>query len=171
LHLVLPCRLVQQKDPLLLPEVARSLARRGHDVAITVFGAGPLEQELADACGRAGVPLHMEGWHEDWFRRCPPCSVVCLPSHVEGFGNVLVEAAAMNVPAVAMSAALGVADAMIPGVTGFLCSTRDPEEFADLVERAIKLPPWDVDGWLARFGPEESTNILERLLRAQVSDA
>lgn len=171
LHLVLPCRLVEQKDPLLLPEVARILARRGHDVEITVFGAGPLQPELTRASERAGVPLNTEGWQEDWFRRCPANSVVCLPSHVEGFGNVLVEAAAMNVPVVAMSGALGVADAVIPGITGFLCSTRDPEEFADQVESAAQLPAWAVDGWLRRFGPEESTAKLERVLRRQVDHA
>lgn len=171
LHLVLPCRLVEQKNPLLLPEVARTLAQRGRDVAITVFGAGPLEGEMVRASERAGVRLHMAGWHEDWFRRCPPNSVVCLPSHVEGFGNVLVEAAAMNVPVVAMSAALGVADAMIPGVTGFLSSSRDPEEIADLVEKAVALPSWAVDGWLLQFEPEESTATLERVLRRSVSHA
>jgi glycosyltransferase involved in cell wall biosynthesis len=165
LTLVLPCRLVPQKDPLLLPAVARILTERGRDVAITVFGAGPLEAELRAASERAGVPLHMAGWDEEWFLHCPPGSVVCLPSLVEGFGNVLVEAAAVNVPVVTMSSALGVADAVVRGVTGYLAATRDPEEFADLVEAADRLPAWDVDGWLQQFSPDASTTTLERVLR------
>ena len=57
------------------------------------------------------------------------------------------------------------ADAVVPGVTGHLAATRDPEEFADLVEAADRLPSWDVPGWLRRFSPEVSTDILERVLR------
>jgi glycosyltransferase involved in cell wall biosynthesis len=166
---VLPCRLVPQKDPLVLPAVAQILARRGRKVGITVFGAGPLEEQLVREAERAGVPTTMAGWQEEWFALCPPGSVVCLPSHVEGFGNVLVEAAAMNVPVVAMSSALGVADAVIPGVTGYLSATRDAEEFADLVEAADRLPAWEVEGWLDRFSPEASTRTLERVLQRQVS--
>jgi glycosyltransferase involved in cell wall biosynthesis len=164
LNLVLPCRLVPQKDPLLLPEVARILRGRGRDVAITVFGAGPLEGALVSAAEAAGVPTTLAGWDEEWFLHCPPRSVVCLPSLVEGFGNVLVEAAAVNVPVVTMSSALGVADAVVPGVTGYLAATRDAEEFADLVEAADRLPAWDMSGWLDRFSPEASTSTLERVL-------
>jgi glycosyltransferase involved in cell wall biosynthesis len=165
LTLVLPCRLVPQKDPLLVTSVARILADRGRAVSVLVFGAGPLEPDLVRAADAAGVPLRIAGWDEEWFRNCPPGSVVCLPSYVEGFGNVLVEAAAANVPVVAMGTALGVADAVVPGVTGHLAATRDPEEFADLVEAADRLPAWDVPGWLRRFSPEVSTDILERILR------
>jgi glycosyltransferase involved in cell wall biosynthesis len=168
LHLVLPCRLVEQKDPLLIVEVAKILSRRGRDVELTIFGVGPLEAEVRRETSSAGIPTHMAGWQEEWFLKCPPGAVVCLPSHVEGFGNVLVEAAAVNVPVVTMSSALGVADAVIPGVTGHLATTRDPEEFADLVDEASRLPTWNVDGWLRRFSPEESTAKVERVLRQQV---
>jgi glycosyltransferase involved in cell wall biosynthesis len=171
LTLVLPCRLVAQKDPLLIPEVARILKQRGRTVSITVFGAGPLEAEVLRDAERAGVPTTMAGWQEEWFLHCPPRSVVCLPSFVEGFGNVLVEAAAVNVPVVTMSSALGVADAVVPGVTGYLAATRDADEFADLVEAADRLPTWDVDGWLHRFSPEVSTATLERVLLRQLTRA
>ena len=171
LTLVLPCRLVPQKDPLLLPAVARLLAERGRDVRILVFGAGPLEERLSREAHDAGVPATMAGWQDEWFRHCPPGSVVCLPSHVEGFGNVLVETAAMNVPVVTMSTALGVADAVVPGVTGYLAATREPDEFADLVEAADRLPAWDMAGWLNEFSPETSTTRLERVLRRQVRGA
>ena len=70
----------------------------------------------------------------------------------------------MNVPAVTMSSALGVADAVVPGVTGYLAATRDADEFADLVEAADRLPAWDMSGWLDRFSPEASTTTLERVL-------
>jgi glycosyltransferase involved in cell wall biosynthesis len=170
LTLVLACRLVPEKDPGLVVSVAEVLARRGRDVSITVFGTGPLHDQMVEHANRAGVALTMAGWDDDWFRHCPPGSVVCLPSHVEGFGNVLVEAAVAHIPVVTTSTALGVADAVIPGVTGFLAATRDPEEFADLVEAADRLPAWDVPGWLRRFSPEVSTDTLERVLRRAGGD-
>ncbi len=52
-----------------------------------------------------------------------------LSSFVEGFGNVLVEAALVGVPFVSMSRALGVADAIVPGMTGFLCFSDTPAGF------------------------------------------
>jgi glycosyltransferase involved in cell wall biosynthesis len=162
---VLAGRLVPQKDPLLLASVARVLAARGRDVSVLVFGSGPLQESLEREAQEAGVTVRFAGWDEEWFAHCPPGSVVCLPSHVEGFGNVLVEAAAAQVPAVTTSTALGVADAVVPGVTGYFAATRDPEEFADLVEAAHRLPPWDVPGWLERVSPESSADVLERVLR------
>ena len=42
-------------------------------------------------------------------------------------------------PAVAVSTALGVADAIIPGITGELALDDDPESIADAVERAASL--------------------------------
>lgn len=45
--------------------------------------------------------------------------VFCLPSHREGFGSVLIEAAACKVPSVA-SNIYGISDAVIDGVTGLL---------------------------------------------------
>ncbi|MCV2491122.1 glycosyltransferase family 4 protein [Geodermatophilus sp. YIM 151500] len=167
--LVLPCRLVPQKDPLLVLAVARTLAARGRAVSITVFGAGPLAGRLTAEADRAGVRVDMAGWQEEWFRHCPPGSVVCLPSRVEGFGNVFVEATAMGIPVVTTSTALGVADAVVPGMTGYLAATRDPEELADLVEAADRLPVPEVGGWLREFSPEESTAKLERVLHRQVT--
>jgi glycosyltransferase involved in cell wall biosynthesis len=84
---------------------------------------------------------------------------------VEGFGNVLIEAAAAGIPSVARSSALGVADAVIPGVTGELVASGTPEQLADGVLRAITARPADpVAAWLRRFTTQSSSDTLLELI-------
>jgi glycosyltransferase involved in cell wall biosynthesis len=89
----------------------------------------------------------------------PASAVVLLPSPCEGFGNVLVEAAAAGVPSVAISSALGVADAVVPGLTGELALSDDPGDVADAVEKAATLSV-DAGAWLERFSVDNSVELL-----------
>ena len=161
---MLPCRLVIQKRPTLAIDTAAELNRRGIPAEVVSFGGGPLLSSMTRAARAAGVPFTDQGWVEDWFAHFGTNAVVLLPSSREGFGNVLVEAAAMGVPSVAVSGALGVADAIVPGITGELALTDDPADLADAVERASMLPVDDIDAWLARFSVEASGHDLERVL-------
>ncbi|TDN90544.1 glycosyltransferase family 4 protein [Microbacterium sp. BK668] len=163
-QIVLPCRLVIQKRPTLAIETAAELNRRGIAAEVVSFGGGPLLEEMNRAAEAAGVTFTDRGWVEDWFAHFATNAVVLLPSSREGFGNVLVEAAAMGVPSVAASGALGVADAIVPGVTGELALTDAAADFADAVERASLLPVTGIDAWLTRFSVESSGRDLERVL-------
>ncbi|PWD51938.1 hypothetical protein C8046_16080 [Serinibacter arcticus] len=164
LRLVLPARIVEQKRPLLAVHVASVLARRGYDVELITFGTGPQEAAMTRLAGEVGVRLSHRGWVEAWFDAAPRDAIVLLPSLREGFGNVLVEAAAVGLPAVAVSGALGVADAVVPGVTGQLALDDDPESIADAVLAAAPLRVRGIDGWLERFSVPTSGALLERVL-------
>lgn len=59
----------------------------------------------------------------------PAFDVLCLPSHREGFGNVVIEAGAMGVPAV-VSNATGVRDSIDDGLTGLTVPVHDPHALA-----------------------------------------
>ncbi len=58
--------------------------------------------------------------------------VLCLPSYREGFGSVIIEAAATGAPAIA-SRIYGVVDAVEDGVSGLLHEPRDVETLAHLI--------------------------------------
>ncbi|MBC7518019.1 MAG: glycosyltransferase [Microbacteriaceae bacterium] len=163
-QLVLACRLVEQKRPLLAVLTAVELQKRGITARIVSFGAGALRDELAEEAARKGIDCDFRGWIDDWFHEIDADAVTLLPSLREGFGNVLVESAAAGCPAVAVSGALGVADAIVPGITGELALSADPMDLADAVLRAAVLPMRDLEPWLARFSVTSSGRDLERVI-------
>jgi phosphatidylinositol alpha-1,6-mannosyltransferase len=138
---------------------------KGHDVVIralplirasvpdarwVVVGGGPLEgalRDLAEASGEAnaiewtGVITDAE--RDSWFRQA---DVFVMPSRVqpgntggEGFGIVLMEAAAHGVPAVAGDAG-GARDAVVDGVTGLLVDPTDHVVVAEAVCDLLRDP-------------------------------
>lgn len=172
LTLIVPARIVAQKRPMLAIEVGRALQERGYAVRIEFFGTGPLESSVAERAATLGVPVVFRGWVSRWFESPRANAVVLLPSVSEGFGNVLVEAAAVGVPSVASSRALGVADAIVPGITGEFAIDDSPAAFADAVEAAARLPMGEeIDRWIERFSPTRSTDYLELVLDSVLGKA
>ena len=164
IQIVLACRLVEQKRPLLAIAAAAELARRGVAVEVVSFGGGPLLNDVQAAARQADVIFHHRGWVENWFDEFGDNAVALLTSSREGFGNVLVEAAAAGYPSVAVSGALGVADAIVPGITGELALSARPADLADAILRAAELPLDHIEPWLARFSEQSSGADLERVL-------
>jgi glycosyltransferase involved in cell wall biosynthesis len=159
ISVVLPSRLVDWKRPLLAAAVADELVRRGRKVEILAFGTGPLQAEFERQTARMGIPVRLNGWVDLWMADLPASAVVLLPSRCEGLPNVLVEAAAAGLPSVAVSSALGVADALVPGLTGELAISDDPSDVADAVEKAANLSV-DAGAWLERFSVDKSVEYL-----------
>lgn len=170
-QLVLACRLVPQKNPQLALSVAQELTRRGIPTEVVSFGGGPLLEQMTAEARRRGVTFTSHGWVEEWISHFGPTSVVLLPSHREGLGNVLIEAAARGVPSVAISTALGVADALIPGITGELAASADPAAVADAVQEAAGLDVGGIDDWLERFSADASATLLEKAVTRAVERA
>ncbi|MBN9212180.1 MAG: hypothetical protein BGO45_03675 [Microbacterium sp. 71-36] len=169
LALVAPARLVHQKRPHLVIETAAACRERhGVEAEAHFYGIGPLTDDVAVLAERLGVVAHFHGWAADWSERLPANAVVVLPSLSEGFGNVLVEAARVSVPSVVTSRALGVADAVVPGITGVLVAGDSPGEFADGVVEAASIPPTAYEGWLRTFTKERSGDALRSRLLALV---
>ena len=164
LTLVLPFRLVPQKRPIAALQTAVMLRDLGIDVSVLSFGTGSLDTALEAQAQRQRIALDRRGWVDDWYDHLPEHAVVLLPSYCEGFGNVLVEAASRGVPSVAVSTSLGVADAIVPGITGVLAVSGEPSDLADAVMQARELsPPPDLP-WLQQFTAASSVQRLERVL-------
>jgi glycosyltransferase involved in cell wall biosynthesis len=165
LDLVVPARLGPEKRPLIAVDVGAILSQPFPDgVTVHFFGAGPLHEAVVSRGREVGVDAVMHGWVEDWFDECPAGSVVLLPSIVEGFGNVLVEAAAAGFKSVVSSRCLGAADAVVPGLTGELTAGDSVEDYAAGVLEACREPVGDVEPWLRRFSAESSGRILRDAL-------
>lgn len=78
--------------------------------------------------------VHLVGHVEDVRPYILAADVLCLPSLREGFPNVVLEAAALGVPAV-VSDATGVVDSVVDGQTGVLFPTGDAPALADALTR------------------------------------
>ena len=136
LHIGFVGRLVEQKRPSLFLAVLRTLAQRGIEVCGTIFGDGPLRELTEREALELGLDVSFFGWQEPWWEGASKIDCIVVTASFEGLANVLVEAAAAEIPSVASSRALGVADAILPGITGELAMTDDAGAYADAVLRA-----------------------------------
>ncbi|MFI9456731.1 glycosyltransferase family 4 protein [Amycolatopsis sp. NPDC052450] len=138
--LVAVSRLVPHKRIEHAIDVVAELSGRWPTLRLEIVGQGPWEEVLREHARDRGVEdrVRLHGWvdenekHEilerSWLHLCP--------SVKEGWGIVIMEAAAHGVPSVAYRAAGGVAESIVEGKTGLLA-----DDFADFTAR--------VDGLLA----------------------
>lgn len=164
LNLVLPMRLVPQKRAPLAVAAAAVLRAQGVDARLVCFGQGPGLDELEHAARAAEVPLSIPGWTSDWVADTPANAIAVLPSYREGFGNVLVEAALGGIPSVAVSNSYGVADALVPTISGELALAGTPEDLAAAILRARSASIGRVDEWARRFSSDNSGALLLRAI-------
>lgn len=85
--------------------------------------------------------LNMSNVHVVGYSTCPEAylaiaDMLCLPSYREGFGTVVIEAAAMSVPTIGTNI-YGLSDAIIDGETGILVPIRNPRELAKAIETLL----------------------------------
>ena len=131
-------RLHRDKGVLDLACAFARLADRRPDVHLLIVG--PDEQNLTDAirarCSRHEGRLHFSGFTGSPELSMAASDIMCLPSYREGFGSVIIEAAAVGLPAVA-SRIYGLTDAVIDGETGLLHDPADIEGIVAQLERLV----------------------------------
>lgn len=103
LQILFAARLVAQKDPLLMLDVAAALRDRGVKFQIHVVGEGDLEDEMRKRIAAEGLGEHvllhpptpgLQGWYA-------ACDMLLMTSAFEGIPCVVFEAMAMGLPIVA----------------------------------------------------------------------
>lgn len=103
---------------------------------------GPLEIDINGLKDRilsklvSQPDVHMIGYSDIPELYMSTADFLCLPSYREGFGTVVIEAAAMGIPTVGTSIN-GLVDAIVPDVTGILVNVKDVDSLKSGLERLL----------------------------------
>lgn len=127
-------RLSPEKRPQLSIDTVRELVRRGHDVQMTVFGHGPLREELMERA--RDLPVRFHTYISERVRLAEAmgrADVALAPGPLETFGLAALEVLACGVPTVcpdegALQEVVGEAGVIAPST---------PAAFADGVEELL----------------------------------
>ncbi len=108
-------------------------------VRLAIVGDGPLRAALEAQF--AGTPTVFTGYlrGDDLAAAYAAADLFTFPSANETFGNVVLEAMASGLPAIAPCAG-GPVDLIIPGVNGFLCAPHDQAEWLAFIRLCVEDP-------------------------------
>jgi len=135
-------RIVRDKGMLELVAAWNRLRERFPSLHLLIAGRFEPQDRVAPEVERVlreDDRIHLAGYVEDTPSFYSAMDVLVFPTYREGFPNVLLEAAAMEVPVVATRIP-GCVDAVEDGVTGTLVPVRDAEALADATERYLRDP-------------------------------
>ena len=111
---------------------------RGLKCTLLLIGPGEAKDgSLSEhARGVDDPDIRMIGYSPEPERFLAATDIFCLPSYREGFGNVVIEAAAMGVPSVGTNI-IGLRDAIVDGKTGVLVKPKDSSALACALESLL----------------------------------
>lgn len=129
-------RINRDKGVMDLARAFAILADRRADIRLLVVG--PDEERLTgairDVCSRHLARVHFCEYTDAPEDFMNASDILCLPSYREGFGTVIIEAAAAGLPTVA-SRIYGIVDAVVDGKTGLLHEPADVTGLIGQLER------------------------------------
>jgi glycosyltransferase involved in cell wall biosynthesis len=147
----------EKRVPALIPAVTRA-RERVPDLHCSVFGDGPERGKVLDLIAQAGqngvfeAPGFVAMEQVDEALHSALCMV--LPSRREGYGLIVVEAAAQGTPSVVVADPDNAATELIEdGVNGFVARSASPDDLADAIVRvhdAGRSLRESTTGWFSR---------------------
>ena len=128
----------QKGFDLLLPAFAQ-VYQENPTVRLTILGDGADRPALNAQISDLGLDevVHMPGFVDNpyvWMRHA---DLFALSSRFEGFANVLIEALALGLPAVAFDAPGGMDEVITEGENGWLAPAEDVDAFAAALRRGL----------------------------------
>lgn len=157
--------LIERKDPGSFVRAVAALVREGEDIVGMVVGDGPLADSLRHLARDEGADgaIRFEGAksQDELAVYYSAADVFVLPSLMESFGLVLLEAMSRGTPVVAVP---GVAREVVPEYAGLAAPPADPVALAAAVQEVLRRE-WDSDliagyargfDWSERIGEYET---------------
>lgn len=132
-------RIVRDKGVIELEAAWRTLRERFPAAFLVLVGTPESQDPVNDDVMRRlrdDERVRLPGWYDDTVACFEAMDLLVLPTHREGFGNVYLEANAMEL-AVVGTTITGVRDAVLDGETGLLVPPRDAAALADAVARLL----------------------------------
>ena len=99
-----------------------------------------MQAEIMNIIGTNSPNVHFIGHTSAPEAYMAAADVLCLPSYREGFGSVIIEAAAVSIPAIA-SCIYGITDAVVDGETGLLHAPKDVEAITQCMQTLVDDKP------------------------------
>jgi len=136
-------RVTKEKGVCELLSVMNQLKHETPSVVLLVVG--PLDEEVG---GKGGISkaqieelenVRYVGYTSEPEKYIAISDVLCLPSYREGFGTVVIEAAAMFVPTIGTNIN-GLRDAVVDGETGILVEPRDIGSLSSAILGIVRSP-------------------------------
>ena len=144
--------------------VANYLESKGHDILTEAFKivhsrnpkthlyfVGKIGETLPnyiktkELVAKAGLEeyVHFVGHQVNPYKWMKYCDCFVLPSRMEGFPNVVLEAMCFNRPIASTSCVEVIKDIIIPGKNGYYCDIDNSEALADSMLKAVKIKQID----------------------------
>ena len=136
-------RVTKDKGITELVKAFETVASGNADVHLVLVGPfepklDPLPPETLDRLQRHSR-IYCVGFTTTPEKYLAAADIFCLPSYREGFGSVVVEAAAMELPAV-VTRVTGLVDAVAEGETGLIVPPKNPDALAQALETLVDSP-------------------------------
>lgn len=134
-------RLNRDKGIATLADAYSRIAAKRPDVHLLLVGGDEdgLTPEVLRRCAGAADRVHFEGFAERPERYLAAADVLCLPTLREGFGTVLIEAAATGIPVITTDI-YGTRDAVVAGVTGLVHAPGDAAGLEAAMQTLVEEP-------------------------------
>ncbi len=132
-------RLEYQKNQEFLIHLAAALKKKKHSFKMLIGGEGSLRNSLHQEIQTSGLQkeVTLSGFIKNPLDYMAQATIFLLPSHWEGFGYVLAEAALCEKPIVAFDLSSN-PELVLDGETGYLVPKGDLDAFADRVIQLLK---------------------------------
>lgn len=155
-------RHIPEKRAELLPAAVAAARREIPELRGLVLGDGPERERVLAAIAAAGVGDAVEApgfvAPEEVAGALSRATCMLLPSSREGYGMVVIEAAALGTPSVVVAGADNAAAELIDeGVNGFVAPSADPAAIASAIVACVagdEALRERTAGWFARRAPE-----------------